>query len=497
MEEKPKKKFKLTKKQFVIGIAAVCGIALIIECALLIHTFSKGKGDRKKGDSGKKGPGKQTEAAAEAINYTATTYRYENGEKILEAVETYERDPDGRPLHVHSHRTAALTGETGDSDEDVVYSYDDQGRLVKEVHTTDRNLPKATTYRYEYDYESYGGTPITVKRKINEEEIQVEVEQSWYNDAGKMTYYSWSSGDGIIKEEHRAYNAMGNLIAAQTTDQDGFHAEYDETARVSDRYLQGRLVCRNHFDEEGRLIRSEDIDIDGNLQFYTVYEYASGPLCTKSTRRTAADVLLYERVFDEQGRIFRIYWYGGSCTEFFDWDYEDPMLPGKKIFRCTTYNGRVDAAIEGKDELQRDFRYVITPMNEVALEAERRKEDKDPSVPRYSFLKTEPYSVPYVTTDGKGHEYGWELDGYNYVDYTMGENGFWYAKSEFEDGRIKSIFVDYATSNSLDSNQLWEYDERENLVSLKELLPDGTVRRELVYEYDYQLGGSGLNLGRQ
>ncbi|MCR5466069.1 MAG: hypothetical protein K6F11_04405 [Lachnospiraceae bacterium] len=483
MEKKTGKKLNLTKKQFIIAIAAVCGIALIIEAALLIHTFSKGKGDKKKGNAGKAGTEKRAENAAEALSYTVTTYRYEDGKQILEKVETLETDCDGRILHEHTSLASPLKGEN--SDEDVVYTYDEEGRLIKEVHTTNQNRPDKTTFRYEYDYETYGGEPITVKRKINEEEIQVEVEQSWYNDAGKMTYYSWSSGDGIIKEEHRAYNAMGNLIAAQTTDQDGFHAEYDETARVSDRFLQGRLALRNYFDEEDRLIRSEEIGTDGDPQYYTVYEYASGPICTKSTTRNATDGSpLYEKVFDEQGRISRIYWYGGFCTEFFDWDYEDPMLPGKKVLRCSTYNGRLDAAIEGKDELARDSRYVITPMSEVALEAERRKEDKDPSLQRYAFLKTDAYVLPYVTTDGKGHEYGWELNGYNYVDYTMGfEDGFWYARAEFEDGRIKSIFFDNFTSDSIDSNQLWEYDEQERLVCVKELLPDDTVRRESIYEY--------------
>ncbi|MBO6066284.1 MAG: hypothetical protein J6P36_07680 [Lachnospiraceae bacterium] len=480
--EKNNKKLRLTRKQFIIGIVAICGIALIIECALLVHTFSKGKGDKKKGNAGKAGTEKRAENAAEALSYTVTTYRYENGEQILEKVETLEADCDGRILHEHTFRAAPLKGEN--SDEDVVYTYDEEGRLIREVHTTTQNRPDKTTFRYEYDYESFGGLPIT-KRKINEAEIEVEAEQSWYNDAGKMTYYSWSSGDGIITEEHRAYNAMGNLIAAQTTDQDGFHAEYDSSGRVSEQFLQGRMIRRNYFDEEGRLIRSEEIGTDGDPQSYTVYEYASGPICTKSTTRNAIDGSpFYEKVFDEQGRISRIYWYGGFCTEFFDWDYEDPMLPGKKVLRCSTYNGRLDAAIEGKDELARDSRYVITPMSEVALEAERRKEDKDPSLQRYGFLKTDAYVLPYITTDGKGHEYGWELNGYNYVDYTMGfEDGFWYAKAEFEDGRIKSIFFYNFTSDSIDSNQLWEYDEQERLVCVKELLPDDTVRRESIYEY--------------
>ena len=481
--EKNNKKLRLTKKQFIIGIVAICGIALVIECALLVHTFSKGKGDKKKGNAGKAGTEKRAENAAEALSYTVTTYRYENGEQILEKVETLETDCDGRILHEHTFLAAPLKGEN--SDEDVVYTYDEEGRLIREVHTTNQNRPDKTTFRYEYDYESFGGLPIT-KRKINEAEIEVEAEQSWYNDAGKMTYYTWVvSGDGIIKEEHRAYNAMGNLIAAQTTDQDGFYAKYDSSGGVSEQFLQGRMIRRNYFDEEGRLIRSEEIGTDGDPQSYTVYEYASGPICTKSTTRNAIDGSpFYEKVFDEQGRISRIYWYGGFCTEFFDWDYDDPMLPGKKVLRCSTYNGRLDAAIEGKDELARDSRYVITPMSEVALEAERRKEDKDPSLQRYGFLKTDAYVLPYITTDGKGHEYGWELNGYNYVDYTMGfEDGFWYAKAEFEDGRIKSIFFDNFTSDSIDSNQLWEYDEQERLVCVKELLPDDTVRRESIYEY--------------
>ena len=151
MEKKTGKKLNLTKKQFIIAIAAVCGIALIIEAALLVHTFSKGKGDKKKGNAGKAGTEKQAEDVAEARSYTVTTYRYENGEQILEKVEMLETDCDGRILHEHTFRAAPLKGEN--SDEDVVYTYDEEGRLIKEVHTTNQNRPDKTTFRYEYDYD--------------------------------------------------------------------------------------------------------------------------------------------------------------------------------------------------------------------------------------------------------------------------------------------------------------------------------------------------------
>ena len=87
MEEKQKKKFRLTRKQFIIGVVAICGIALIIECALLVHTFSKGKGDKKKGNAGKAGTEKRAENAAEALRYTVTTYRYEDGKNVLTIIK--------------------------------------------------------------------------------------------------------------------------------------------------------------------------------------------------------------------------------------------------------------------------------------------------------------------------------------------------------------------------------------------------------------------------
>lgn len=489
MEKKNGKKLNLTKRQFIIAIAAVCGIALIIEAALLVHTFSKGKGDKKKGNAGKAGTEKRAENAAEALSYTVTTCRYEDGKRILEKIYTVEVDESGRLVHEHTYRSAELQGEDAESDEDVVYTYDEQGRLIKEEHTTNRQLPETAKYRFEYVYDGpmNSSFPVrVVKKKIDETGKKIEEEEFWYDTNDKLGVYAKYVDGRSVCEERISHNKNGNLTSCITTNQDGFYAEYDySSGGVSEQFLQGRMIRRNYFDEEGRLIRSEEIGTDGDPQYYTVYEYASGPICTKSTTRNATDGSpLYEKVFDEQGRISRIYWYGGFCTEFFDWDYEDPMLPGKKVLRCSTYNGRLDAAIEGKDELARDSRYVITPMSEVALEAERRKEDKDPSLQRYAFLKTDAYVLPYVTTDGKGHEYGWELNGYNYVDYTMGfEDGFWYARAEFEDGRIKSIFFDNFTSDSIDSNQLWEYDEQERLVCVKELLPDDTVRRESIYEY--------------
>ena len=485
--ENEKKSFRLTRKQFIIAIAAVCGIALIIEAALLVHTFSKGKNkEKKKEPSGEK---EQQQNVIEISGYVATTCRYEDGKKILEKIYTVEVDESGRLVHEHTYRSAELQGEDAESDEDVVYTYDEQGRLIKEEHTTNRQLPETEKYRFEYVYDGpmNSGFPVrVVKKKIDETGKKVEEEEFWYDTNDKLGSYTKYVVDGrSVYEERIGHNKNGHLTSTLATNQDGFYAEYDSAAKVSSRFYQGELVGKCYFDGEDRLIRSEEIGTDGDPQYYTVYEYASGPICTKSTTRDATDGSpLYEKVFDEQGRISRIYWYGGFCTEFFDWDYEDPMLPGKKVLRCTTYNGRLDAAIEGKDELARDSRYVITPMSEVALEAERRKEDKDPALQRYAFLKTDAYVLPYVTTDGKGHEYGWELNGYNYVDYTMGfEDGFWYARAEFEDGRIKSIFFDNFTSDSIDSNQLWEYDEQERLVCIKELLPDDTVRRESIYEY--------------
>ena len=484
--ENEKKSFRLTRKQFIIAIAAVCGIALIIEAALLVHTFSKEKNkEKKKGPFGEK---EQQQNVIEISGYVATTCRYEDGKKILEKIYTVEVDESGRLVHEHTYRSAELQGEEAESDEDVVYTYDEQGRLIKEEHTTNRQLPETEKYRFEYVYDGpmNSGFPVSVvKKKIDETGKKVEEEEFWYDTNDKLGVYAKYVDGRSVCEERIGHNKNGHLTSTLTTNQDGFYAEYDSAAKVSSRFYQGKLVGKCYFDGEDRLIRSEEIGPDGDPQYYTVYEYASGPICTKSTTRDATDGSpFYEKVFDEQGRISRIYWYGGFCTEFFDWDYEDPMLPGKKVLRCTTYNGRLDAAIEGKDELARDSRYVITPMSEVALEAERRKEDKDPSLQRYAFLKTEAYVLPYVTTDGKGHEYGWELNGYNYVDYTMGfEDGFWYARAEFEDGRIKSIFFDNFTSDSIDSNQLWEYDEQERLVCIKELLPDDTVRRESIYEY--------------
>ena len=89
--EKNNKKLRLTKKQFIIGVLVVCGIALIIECALLVHTFSKGKGDKKKGNAGKAGTEKRAENAAEALSYTLTTYRYETGSRFSKRLKRSKR----------------------------------------------------------------------------------------------------------------------------------------------------------------------------------------------------------------------------------------------------------------------------------------------------------------------------------------------------------------------------------------------------------------------
>lgn len=497
MEKKTGKKLNLTKKQFIIAIAAVCGIALIIEAALLVHTFSKEKNkEKKKGPSGEK---EQQQNVIEISGYVATTCRYEDGKRILEKINTVEVDESGRLVHEHTYRSAELRGEEALSDEDVVYTYDEQGRLIKEEHTTNRQLSETEKYRFEYEY---GGPmnssiPLTVtKKKIDETGKKVEEEEFWYDTNDRLHIYIKYVDGRMVIEEGLGHNKNGNLTSYFTTKQDEFYAEYDWAAKVSSRFYQGELVGKCYFDGEDRLIRYEEINSDGDVQYYMTYEYASGPVCTKCFRRNGIDGSpVYEKFFDESGRISRTYWYGGYFTEFFDWDYEDPELPGRKVFRCTTYDGRVETVTGAAGEVMRDFRYLIIPMDEAALEAEHRKEDKEPFAERYAFLQTDAYPVVYVTTDGYGHECGWTLYGYSYMDYTLGEDGYAYSKPEFEEGRIKSIFVNNEIYDAGDCNQLLKFDDRERIVSLQEVLKDGTIIRETVYEYGSQTDDSKFSIG--
>ena len=94
--ENEKKSFRLSRKQFIIGIVAICGIALIIECVLLIRTFAK-RQEKGKGDGNNSALKKVAAEAKKPESYTRKIYMAgSKGEKELTSIKSVEYDSDGR-----------------------------------------------------------------------------------------------------------------------------------------------------------------------------------------------------------------------------------------------------------------------------------------------------------------------------------------------------------------------------------------------------------------
>ena len=88
----------LNRKQFLLGLIVVCGAALIIECALLIHTFSKKK------EKPKENPTPTLTAAVAEQTQPTETPKPTPGEPWGYTMKSYEAfDDERRTMHVETH----------------------------------------------------------------------------------------------------------------------------------------------------------------------------------------------------------------------------------------------------------------------------------------------------------------------------------------------------------------------------------------------------------
>ena len=326
-------KKRLTKKQFIIGISAVCLLALVIEGILLIHTFS---GKHKKGKKG----AQTGEEAGKAENYEVTQYSYIGGKRTAVCKERHEADSKGRLKRYYRWVCAAYFRSSASVDnwdeQDVVYSFDSQGRLSEE------NCERTSFYggtkeawkeRVTYEYPD----PLTkVRTEYDKSGVAVKIEETQYDERGAMVRYTEKSSYGtVMRQEERGYDQFGNLV----TKKDEFFDEedvYEESQRKVLRYRLGKLDYADYYDEQGRVIRRENyIESDGEPQILTWWEleYGEGRICSKCTAYENGKKK-HVRTFDGEGKVVRVE--TDSTVEVFDWSYEDPALPGKQVLKRTT-----------------------------------------------------------------------------------------------------------------------------------------------------------------
>ena len=223
MEEKPRKKLHLTKKQFIIILAAVCGIALIIEGALLIRMFAK---NRKKPASEEKKPVLvgvvEPEKGRTAESYIRREYQtYGDGEPELETVKQVEYDDNGRLYHVYLWENLYYRGPPYERQysSEVFYSYDEHGKVLQEDWTWKNYYPR-TEESYEskeqisYEYKDGDSPEVLIQTVDGNGELKSRTEEK-YNENGipvSHTKYEYYDGNEI-KTEDKTFDEHGNVIS--------------------------------------------------------------------------------------------------------------------------------------------------------------------------------------------------------------------------------------------------------------------------------------------
>ena len=484
-DTKKKRKLRLTKKQFIIAIIAVCSIALLVEGGLVVHMFTKKYVQRSKETS-------QKERRIKSKTEKRYDFGTEEGKTWIKSVTTVSEyyDEEGRVTY------KTTCEDDYDSDgrytytktDDERYYYDKKGRIVKEEWKEHQSFfgseewhrdPWETKETYKWVY-GYGNNPAKmVAVKIDGKGRICGRKEERYNSRGLLVFNQsmsvghfspdgkpgdirdmvqiseYDESDRRINLDH--YNYYGPSEQEEDYDvyEDGTHYPwiYGWEGNIVHISSCGCGYTMFELDEMGRYVRKENVTGHGDGRDYNIYYYYSDSdsKCIETCKiyrfvynEEAGDYidgdLLAEMEFDSRGRIIREVWYKeeGTETRLSDWDYEDPALPGKKVLRMERYAGNVkESPSEGR--LLSDYRYMIELEKTVAGP---RYGMPDPDC--FDFFGWENWSGNYVETDGT-----WTVNEYSKKDYdeesgtwkTIVESGFdesgnWTSKTEYGRGYI-------------------------------------------------------------
>ena len=356
MQETQKKKETkrgLSRKQFLLGLITVCGVAIIIEAALLIRMFTK---KTKKENPTPTPTGTVTEEVkptatpeptptGEAWGYTKRSYDVLGDERRVMRVETHDYDMAGREEHryIWEDSTSFLGHLT---EEDYVFTYDENGRILSEKKEI-RNGQGAVTDVFTTEYTYYEGEQLTVFMKThNAAGTVTESGKSTYDDQGRLLRREYYYANGETRSsETRRYDDYGNLIERTLSGDYDIDKEliitYDEKERKSERidYYLGTFSKEVWFyDGQGRPAKIESY-YEGKMTDKALFYYDGDErICRKRAEYDGEGKLAAEYEYDEKGLIIsQKWWIDGVLEDWYDWEFtwEAEDEPLTEYYRVT------------------------------------------------------------------------------------------------------------------------------------------------------------------
>ena len=552
--ENAKKSFRLSRKQFIIILAAVCGIALIIEGSLLIRMFAK---KRKSPNAEEKKPALagvvEPEKGRTAESYIRREYQtYEGSEPKLEFIKQVEYDDEGRLCHKYLWEDIFYRGDPYEkqSSSEVFYSYDEKGRILRENWVWKDYYPTTDTAeeskeQISYEYKEEPSPEVLILVADGDGNLK-----SWtiekYNENGirtALTKYEVHDGNEI-KTEDKTFNERGDVISEVLVylDDDGkidwkekhefsyYESGVSKTLSV-EAYDANNLMYRlrtSHYNEYGLEISQDVFNRDG-LKHVIVYDENERKSTNEDGKKT---------YFDEQGRTIREELDMDSRFLEYDFFYNKD---GKAAVRMTRREQSKRSGKESRVEEVYDSKGRILQKIEIDVDGKETKTTynwsyTDIRIPGVDVLQEQSFEngkrieeslyliKPVVNVEelhtwersyatfavwGCNHKYHGEQDVRGrYVAFTGGDYVSPYGQYHLEP-IYKEVFkkksgtwstVTEATFypngmlknvRSLEDGYNWDFDSRGNLIKTEKRDKNGALEEENIFEYTYYKGVSG------
>ena len=381
--ENAKKSFRLSRKQFIIILAAVCGIALIIEGSLLIRMFAKKKENSAAAEKEKK-PSLAGVVNEKTIpdSYICKVYWSKDDVNLgLDSINQVEYDSEGRLCHEYRWGLIYYQGHpyVVESSSDTYYFYDGQSRIVREEIHSKAYYPRedrvAKDERRTVSYEYKDGEAPEVRMETRDENgIILESAEERYNEQGVLiahTEYEYINGVAF-KTAEMTYNGRGDVVSdisysiydnGETKETESYRYSYYDSGAVKsalrESYDENHLVERMNavdFCESGEVISWKYAS--GGEEVKNLYEYDEAERKSRKSDGTE------ENYVDEKGRM---------VLE----TYEDYSHYEKEFFYANQ-NSRAPYRITGKTEYKdgrkETTEYVFDSLGRIIRET---KTDKD------------------------------------------------------------------------------------------------------------------------
>lgn len=319
MQEKAKKKLHLTKKQFIIGIVAICGIALVIEAVLLVRMLSK-RQEKGNGEENTPTPTESVVTEKKIDSFIRKEYvTSAGGERQLKTIKQEDYDSEGLLVYTYYFRafTTVALSQRGTSTSEVFYSYDSQKRLtgkerINTQYYSESGVTKETKHTTAYEYKNGPTLEVLAKTVDGNGVIEDSVEEK-YNEDGTLiekTESEFENGN-VIKTKKTTYNETGKEVSVvtRTYDKDGEpdRTEKEEYSYYDSGIRKNKLI--QYFDKNGLMSGWDEYKYNAYGVRISYTRHANNLVVNAvvydETERKLVEMDDTEVYFDETGRIIR------------------------------------------------------------------------------------------------------------------------------------------------------------------------------------------------